>query len=327
MPLPFPEDLFDAQRMSDARTIMPTDLSTSELRTLGADVLARAVFCARGTNAIFLAKLQEVVGQIGAGMLSDGQARTALYEVLDTLGYDAEKGGFQGEEVPPALKGTLQDLRSFRRMDLIVRTQRQLMQGSGEQWSGQQPDRLREYPALMLVRFVEAKVPRDWPSRYRIAFGHDPLPGFSEAAYKTVGAETGLVALKGDPGWGELGSYENFPDALGVDHAPFYFNSEMWTREISMARAIELGVTGPDGESPEEWIESGKGVTLAGNLPALPRPRLSLAGVDPEISSAFQRVTRATPVTGRPGVMDYSDILAQEIAAHDEAYYPKGGGQ
>lgn len=303
---------------------MPSDLDTAGLRELGADVLAGAVFTARGTNAIYISKLKEVLNHLAAGDISGGQARTALYETLDVLGYDVEKGGFPGEEVPPALKGTLQDLRTFRRMDLIVRTQMALMQGAGEQWRGQQPDRLREYPAIMLVRVRNADVPRDWPTRFRIAFGRDPLPGFAENAYQTVGAETGLIALKGDPGWGELGSYENFPDALGVDHSPFYFNSEMWGKEITMERAIALGVTGPDGETPEEWIQSGNGVTLSGTLPALPKPRISLNGVDPDVVKAFQESTKATPVPGRPGMMDYSDILAKEIAAHDAAYN-KGG--
>lgn len=305
---------------------MPTDLDTAGLRELGADVLARSVFTARGTNAIFVSKLKEVVDQLAAGDIGEGQARTALYETLDALGYDVEKGGFPGEEVPPALKGTLQDLRSFRRMDLIVRTQRDLMQGAGEQWRGQQPDRLREYPAIMLVRFRDAAVPRDWPSRWRIAFDRDPVQGFTETAYQSVGAETGLIALKGDPGWGELGSYDNFPDALGVDHSPFYFNSEMWGKEISMERAIELGVTGPDGETPEEWIQSGNGVTLSGRVPALPAPRMSLRDVDPEIVKSFQESTKATPVTGRPGQFDYSDILAKSIAEHDAAYN-KGGAK
>ena len=150
---------------------LPTSLGTAELRELGAALLARSVFTAKGTNAIFVSKLKEVIDQLAAGDLGEGQVRTALWEVLDALSYDAEKGGFPGEELGPALKGTLQDLKSFRRRDLIVRTQLGLMQGAGEKMRGSEPDRLAAFPAWELVRVEDRKVPRDWPSRWMIAGG------------------------------------------------------------------------------------------------------------------------------------------------------------
>jgi hypothetical protein len=61
-------------------------------------------------------------------------------------------------------------------------------------------------------------------------------------------------------------------------------------------------------------------------LPSLPKSRLSLNGLDPALVKAFQESTKATPVPGRPGQFDYSDILAKEIAAHDAAYN-KGGAK
>lgn len=324
MPLPRPSTIFDAERISRSRTVMPTSLSTEGLRDLGADVLARSVFTARGTSAVFAAKIKEVVDEIAGGRMSESQARAALYQTLRALGYTPE-GGFPGDEgkVPPAVKGTLLDLSSFRRLDLIIRTQRDLMQGAGEQWRGQQPDRLRAFPALELVRISPVRAARDWPSRWKIATGRDIPPQYA-GAHKIVGAATGMMLLKGDPGWGELGSYENFPDALGVDHAPFYFNSEMWTREVPMQRCIDEGVTGPDGQTPEEWIESGEGVTLAGKLPKLPKPRMSLDGVPPDLIRKFQAETHAEPVPGKASTVDFSDLLAAELKAADAAYGKEG---
>jgi hypothetical protein len=303
MPYPDPSTVFDAERMSAARTVLPTDLSTAELRELGADVLGRSVFTARGTNAVFVSKLKEVIDSLAAGQIGEGQARTAIYEVLDALGYDAERGGFQGEEVPPALRGTLQDLRSYRRVSLIVDTQLKLMQGAGLLWRGQQEERVAAFPAWELVRVEPKAVPRDWPSRWVIAGG------------RMTGNR--MIALKGDPVWGELGSYENFNDALGVDHPPFAFQSGMGWREIPAAEVRELGVTGPEGETPEEFFDS-RPVT-SGGKPALPVPRMSLDGMDAEVARKFVEETQAVPVTGRPGLVDYSDLLAAEIA--------KGGGQ
>jgi hypothetical protein len=310
----------DALLAAQKRGAMPTALSTKELRELGADVLARSVFTARGTNAVFASKLKEVIDQLAAGDIGEGQARTALYEVLDVLGYDVEKGGFPGEELEPGIKGTLQDLRSFRRMDLIVRTQQDLMVGAGEQMRGQTPERLSEYPAWELVRVQSVAVPRDWPSRWVIAGGQ-----------LTAGR---MVALKGDPIWGELGSYDRFQDALGVDHPPFAFNSGMGWEEISAAEAQSLGITGPDGETPDEWLAS-EPVTLAGRQP-MPTPKLSLNGVDPALIARFKALSDAD---GTAKGFDFeasarrsnaardaqiSQRAAQEKAA-DLAAMPKGG--
>lgn len=325
MPLPLPESIFDAERISRSRKTMPTSLSTAELRELGADVLARSVFTARGTSAIFTSKIKEVVDEIAAGRMSDSQARAALYQTLQAIGYTPE-GGFPGDagDVPPAVRGTLQDLSSFRRLDLIISTQRLLMQGAGEQWRGQQPERLRAFPALELVRISPVRVARDWPARWKIATGMDIPKGYA-GAWQTVGKATGMIMLKGDERWGELGSYDNFSDALGVDHAPFYFRSEMWTREVPMQRCIQDGIKGPGGETVDEWLASGSGITMAGDLPELPNPRLSLDGVAPELVEKFKRETQATPTPGRASTVDFSARLARSLAAHDAAYYGKGG--
>lgn len=287
--------------MSELRAAMSTGMGTAELRELGADLLARSVFTARGTNAIFADEMKKLIDQLTAGELGEGQVRTALYELLDVLGYDVERGGFPGEELEPALKGTLQDLRSFRRMDLIVRTQRDLMQGAGLQRRGMQPDVLTEFPAWELVRVLPVSVPRDWPSRWAIAGGKPDR----------------MIALKGDPVWGELGSYDNFQDALGTDHPPFCFNSGMGWREISAAETRALGITGPAGETPEEWLASRPDV-MGGKFP-LPSPRLSLDGVDPDLIARFKKATKAE-FGDKPYVFDYSDLLAKDLKAADEAY-------
>jgi hypothetical protein len=301
--MPAASPLLDAALLSQLREAMPTSLDTAGLRDLGAGVLARGVFTARGVSAVYASKLKEVIDQLAAGDIGEGQARSALAECLDILGYDSEKGGFAGEEVPPVLQGTLQDLRSFRRLDLIVKTQLALMQGAGLQFRGQTPERLATFPAWELVRVLPVGTPRDWPSRWLIA-GGQPGP---------------LIALKGDPVWGELGSYDNFQDALGVDHPPFAFSSGMGWREVSAAEVEAAGITGPNGETPEEF-HSGmeRPRVMAGALP-LPSPSLSLDGVDPDLIRSFQQATHATASPGTTAVMDYSDILEREIANRDSS--------
>jgi hypothetical protein len=313
--MPAIDTITDALAAAQKRGALPTSLGTAELRELGADILARSVFTARGTNAIYISEMKKLIDRLAAGELGEGQVRTALWEVLDALGYDAEKGGFPGEELEPALKGTLQDLKSFRRRDLIVRTQLDLMQGAGQQERGMRPEYLAEFPAWELVRVANKAVPRDWQARWTIAGGRG----------QDVPATSRMIALKGDPVWGELGSYDNFQDALGVDHPPFAFNSGMGWREVSAAEVARLGITGPAGETPDEWLASRPAV-MAGKFP-LPSPRLSLDGVDPDLIERFKTTTHAGAVPGKPYVMDYSDILAREIANRDAARAAKGGNQ
>lgn len=301
----------DALRAAQKRDALPTTLGTEDLREMGADVLARSVFTARGSNAVFADALKKVIDRLTAGDIGDGQARTAIYEILDALGYDAEMGGFPGEELEPALKGTIQDLRSHRRVDLIVRTQRDLMRGAGQQMRGSTPDRLSTFPAWELVRVMDVAVPRDWPARWKIC-GGELVDGGR------------MIALKGDPIWGELGSYDTFDDALGVDHPPFCFNSGMGWRELSAGEVSRLGITGPDAETPEEYFAS-QPITLSGRQP-LPTPQVSMKSVDPAIIARFKAATKATANPAKPGVYDYSDTLADELRKANAAYQ-QGGAQ
>jgi len=148
-------------------------------------------------------------------------------------------------------------------------------------------------------------VPRDWPARWIIA-GGKPRP------------DGRMIALKGDPVWGELGGYDNFPDALGVDHPPFAFNSGMGWAAIATEEVDALGITGPNGETPEEWFAS-QPTTMGFKMP-MPTPRISMDGVAPALVENFQQSTSATATPGKPQSFDFSDILADELAAADAAY-------
>lgn len=337
------EIVMDALKVAQERGALPTRLGTAELRELGAELLARSVFSARASNVVFVDLLKNLIDELAAGTLSEGQVRTAIWEVLELLGYDVERGGFPGEELEPGIKGTLQDLASFRRVDLIVRTQRDLIQGAGEKLRGEDPDMLAEFPAWELVRNLDAMVPRDWPARWVIAGGKFPkrksgVGSGTESPGDGLGLQVPatnkrMIALKGDPVWGELGSYDNFEDALGVDYPPFAFNSGMGWSEVSAEECERLGITGPGGETPEEWLAS-EPATLSGRQP-LPSPQVSLRGVDPAIIERFKELSAAQEVPGKPGKytlierleMDLEEEIARDRAARDADNSAEGGGR
>ncbi len=314
----------DAALMARLREVLPTSLGTAELRELGAGFLGRAAFTARGSNLVFTTQLKKIVDELTAGSLGEGQARTALWEVLDQLNYTPE-GGFPDAlpgEVPPAVAGSIQDLSSYRRRDLIIRTQLDLMQGRGEQYRGQLPISLAQAPAWELVRKGEVETARDWPARWAVA-GGKPLQreGISKNAHQRVDAPTGMIALKGDPVWGELGSYDNFQDALGVDHPPWCFNSEMGWRELRRAECEALGITGPNGESIDDW-QASQPLTQAGKL-ALPEPELSVAEAEAAVLEYFDGTTLPTVAAERPGKRFFSERLEQSVAEAAAAYAAK----
>jgi hypothetical protein len=316
MPTPDPSRIFDAARISGARTALALGLSTAQMRELGAGIMARSAWTARGTSMIFASKLKEVVDAMAAGDMDEATARVTLLETLRSLQYTPE-GGFPDAppgSVPPAIKGTLQDLSSFRRLNLIVRTQIDLMTGAGDQYRGHTPDRLEAAPAWELIRVLPVGVARDWPGRW-VTAGGKPIPeSFSKTAHQRMYESTGMIALKGDPVWGELGASANFEDSLDVDHPPFAFNSGMGWREVSRAKCKELGITGPNGESIEEFhAGEDRPRVIAGELP-LPTPSLSLKDVPPAFVEKFKADTGAVQNPTNPAVLDFSDLAARSRA-------------
>ena len=310
----------DALAAARDRGLLPTTLDSAGLKDLGAEVLAKSVFTAHGANAVYVSKLKEVVDSLTAGDIGEGQARTALWESLKAIGY-TPAGGFPDTpigEIPPAMASTLQDLASHQRLILIVKTQKDLMTGAGELIRGILPNFLAMFPAYELVRMGPVKVARDWPERWLIAGGKDPGPEFSPAAYQSIGRPTGMIALKGDPVWGELGNSGNFDDGLDVDYPPWCYNSQMWWRPRSAAYCTLHDITGPDGETMDEWFAQNPQI-IGGKLP-LPAPQVSLTGVDPAIAERFRKATGGSSDPAKPMVVDYSDILAKELANAHAAY-------
>ena len=304
MPEDLPSSVMDALRAAQARGTLPTSLGTAELRELGEEILARSVFTARGTSAVFADVLKQLVEQLAAGEMNESSVRLALLETLQALDYTPE-GGFPDAPagaVPPALQGTLQDLSSHRRLNLIIDTQRGLMVGAGQKSRGSEPTRLQLFPAWELVRQLSARVPRDWLARWAIAGGK---------LYQGR-----MIALKGDPVWGELGSYSNFPDALGVDYPPFAFSSGMGWSEIDLAECRGLSVLGPAGESLADFQASSP-ATLGGRQP-LPAPAISIREMDPALRDQLLETTGAIDVGGTATLPAGAEGVAQRAAARDD---------
>lgn len=214
------------------RRVFPTGLGTAEIRELDARVREAAFFSARTTHAGYLRELQKLVKRFlkVEGYENDlPQLRIEARELLQSVGYTPE-AGFPGDArlgIPSARAGSLQDLTSERRLNLIFKTQSALMRGRAQKIRG--ADRMDVAPAWELVRVADRREKRDWPARWKQA-GAEPVKGR-------------MIALKEAEVWSALGDAALFQDALDVDHPPFAFESGMGWREILGSEARELGLT------------------------------------------------------------------------------------
>ncbi|MES2598611.1 MAG: hypothetical protein V4662_24970 [Verrucomicrobiota bacterium] len=209
--------------------LLPTALSSKETANLVATLRHRAFWSARFTQVEALKGVQKLTERAirGEGYENDmGQLRIEARKLLDTYGYTPEKG-FPGDAalgIPAALPGTLRDLRSEQRLNLILNTQMALARGLGQQLRGL--DRISAAPAWRLKRLSPRTAPREWDQRWAVA-------GDSVKWVGVYNAEDELwIARKDSPIWAALGSRDLFDDALNVSHPPFAFNTGMGWEEM-----------------------------------------------------------------------------------------------
>jgi hypothetical protein len=220
--------------MAQARKLLPTWMGSAELRQLEQGLRNASVFSARMTHARAVQWLKDAIARrLQGGMGNDkAKLRFELKQLLTRLGYTPEKG-FPGDEalgIPPADPGSLRDLSSDVRINLLLDTQEQLMAGASQELRGNDPDRARIFPAWELVRISNRRVPRGsvgsgtkgWPQRFVESGGVITRDGTQEK----------MIALKSHPVWAALGNSAIFKDALDVSHPPFAFNSGMGWKEV-----------------------------------------------------------------------------------------------
>ncbi len=211
------------------RSLLPSDLSSGELRKLASQIKRSSQFSAKVTNAKFLQGVSNVLESIlnpvkdekGATVgFSPATARDELRRLADGLGVDA--------------------IKDDARIDLIVDTQTDLAYGFGQHVQSNTETSREVFPCQELYRLGQRKVPRDWEQRWEDA-GGEVLEGGR------------MVARKDDEIWQALGDGEpDYDDTLGNPYPPFAFNSGMWVQPVGRDEAIELGVIDEDEEPVAE---------------------------------------------------------------------------
>ena len=193
------------------KALVGSNLDSSQWNQIQAGFRNRAFFSSRIANVNILAAMRDKVAEYARGESDLSKIRMKIREDLQTLKYDP-KGG----------KGTIHDLFSQARIDVIIKTNVAQARGYMQFAEGMSPGAFAAFPAQEFTRIAHRRNQRqDWPQRWAKAGG------------KTYGGR--MIALKDDPVWERLSVFGNpFP--------PFDWGSGMGVLDVDRKTAIQLGL-------------------------------------------------------------------------------------
>ena len=278
-----------AQLLLDDQTDLPTQLGSRALRQVDAGVLRHSLFSARMTNADAVQGIRDAVTRILSSVPAGGRlegklpggnppgqttdtyadARLKLKALGKALGYDPAAGGFPGQQYKSTVAepGSIRDLFSTDRLNLILKTQEAQTQGAAKNIWGNEPDALEQYPAWELVRVQARELPRGLIRKGKgvVEVPEDAWDGDGgrwEMACKDAGDAEALrifqetqrmVARKDSDVWDSLGAGAGgYDDTLGNSYEPYAFNSGMGRVELSAQEFAALGGDVSDTPDPSD---------------------------------------------------------------------------
>lgn len=204
----------DAWELLNSKVSVPSEMRTAEWSAVPQWLRERQFYSAGVARADILEVFRNEVAANVSGQSSIGQSRKNIEQFLDRIGYQPERGQ----------AGTIKDLRSVRRIEVMLATNVRLLQGWAQKERGLKA--IRAYPAWEFIRFEGRKKKRVWITRWLAAGG------------KLYAGR--MIALKDSPVWLELGNGDL--DSLGVDYPPFAWGSGMGWRAVPFSKCKALGV-------------------------------------------------------------------------------------
>lgn len=236
-PLPFTEALRRFPRRG-----MPTPMASADLaRRVEREILERAFFSSRTEILSALDRYQERITEMVSprqerradrvtpenpeGFVTVApdlaQVRLEMKQLLATEGYTPD----------PDHAGTLRDLSSDARINLVVEHNVTEAQAYGHHLQALDADFADNFPAQELVRFEAREAQRDWPAIWSEAVAQ---VGDTDAA-AVFQATRRMIARKDSPVWTAISDF-------GRPWPPFKFGSGMGLRDVSRAEAVDLGL-------------------------------------------------------------------------------------
>ena len=242
-PAPFSEAI---KALAD-KNLLPDFMTSADIRALDAALKNQSFFSAQTTDEYLLKLYQDKIGGLLNPVRIAGQATTqyspvyvrrAIQDFLISVNYSPA----------PEDAGTIKDLSSDARVQLVLQTNKQLAQGQGNWLQSQRSGVLDSFPADELFRLEERVQKRNWLARWRLA-GEQTDDDIGTGW--TITPDERMIALKNHDIWNWIGSSELFDDALDVIWPPFAFNSGMWVKDVSRADCEEIGLLDKGEAAPE----------------------------------------------------------------------------
>lgn len=192
--------------------ILRSKLSSADISEIRSKIRQQAVFSAKVSRAKILEEIRKLSTDVLTGKRSPFAAGEVLRKTIEGTGY----------KPPEGKAGTIEDLTSKARIDLILRTQTDMARGYGLLVDGQRD--IERFPFWELYRKHIRQEPRDWPARWR------------EAGKKVRGGK--MVAPVNDRVWRDISAFDN-------PYPPFDYNSGMSVRRMRKDRGEALGLKAP----------------------------------------------------------------------------------
>lgn len=230
-----------------AKGLMPTDMDSAAIRQIDAGLRRQSLFSAKTTMDYLLDGYRT-----GIESIINPQQETRVDKETGetrqvTVGYNSATARQMIKEllrknvyVPAeSERGTIKDLSSDARVNLVIDTQTKLAHGAGRFVQQNLGGVVAAWPALELVRFEPRDKERDWPHRWKLACE----VARDARALGVLGRTGRMMALKSSGVWQALGDGAGgYMDTLGNPYPPFAFSSGMWTEEVDREEAIAVGL-------------------------------------------------------------------------------------
>lgn len=204
------------------RGLLPTTANSAQLAGLPAALRDEAFFSSKVTDARVLQAAYDCVaailqpeGRAAGESMDTARAREEIRRLLKSIGYMPEDGK----------AGTIEDLSSEARLNLIIDHNVAADRGRGAWMETQDDDVLDMWPCQEFYRAEERMRPRNWRARW-IAAGGSIYAGR-------------MIARKDDPVWIGINRF-------GVPWMPADYNSGMDVRDVDRDEAVSLGVIAAD---------------------------------------------------------------------------------
>lgn len=210
---------------------LPGEINSEEQSRIRRSIREQAIFSAKVHKTRILEGIRETTEKVLRKEISPMEARDVLRGIVEGSGY----------EVPEGLEGSIQDLTSDQRLDLIVQMNRDMARGYGRYAQAQAT--LDEFPFWELYRQYARREPRDWASRW-VEAGGQMIDG------KMMAPVNSLL-------WVKLSEF-------GTPYPPFDWGSGMGVKRVSRKRVEEAGVKVPK-QKPKKLPKLGSGDV---NLPS-----------------------------------------------------------